>query len=256
MLSAHEADYRWLSDVYESVRPSDITGRLVWHALGAKTLDLINQHVVVEVPRGDLETIVLDAQVIEDLMSGKDKDRGGGDREADHRADRPPPQQPRVRRARPPPERAAREATPTSSSPASTSCAGCSTSPGTPLPRRSRSARSRARSRARPRSPSCSSPFKATALRSSSRTSSAGSTRSSGASASMAGRARSRVTRRSAGPSAGPSTSSSRSPTTTSSKKPSATSGNTTEIQTRPIESRSQYPFPWLYFLVRQRRCR
>jgi type I restriction enzyme R subunit len=76
MLSAYEADYRWLSDVYESVRPSDITGRLVWHALGAKTLDLINQHVVVEVPRGDLETIILDAQVIEDLMSGKDTGAG------------------------------------------------------------------------------------------------------------------------------------------------------------------------------------
>jgi type I restriction enzyme R subunit len=71
MLSQHEADYRWLSDVYESVRPSDITGRLVWHALGAKTLDLINQHVQVEVPRTDLETIVLDATVLDDLLSGK-----------------------------------------------------------------------------------------------------------------------------------------------------------------------------------------
>lgn len=35
MLSAHKDDYRWLTDVYESVRPSDISGRLVWHALGA-----------------------------------------------------------------------------------------------------------------------------------------------------------------------------------------------------------------------------
>lgn len=71
MLTQHEADYRWLSDVYESVRPSDITGRLVWHALGAKTLDLINQHVQVEVPRTDLETIVLDAAVLDDLLNGK-----------------------------------------------------------------------------------------------------------------------------------------------------------------------------------------
>ena len=71
MLSQHEADCHWLSDVYESVRPSDIAGRLVWHALGAKTLDLINEHVVVEVPRSDLETIVLDVQLIEDLMSGR-----------------------------------------------------------------------------------------------------------------------------------------------------------------------------------------
>jgi type I restriction enzyme R subunit len=74
MLRDHEADYRWLTDVYESVRPPDVAGRLVWHALGAKTLELINEHVTVEVPRTDLETIVLDAKVIEDLMTGKRKD--------------------------------------------------------------------------------------------------------------------------------------------------------------------------------------
>jgi type I restriction enzyme R subunit len=74
ILTQHEADYRWLTDVYESVRPSDITGRLIWHALGAKTLDLINEHVHVEVPRTDLETIILDAQVVEDLMSGQGKE--------------------------------------------------------------------------------------------------------------------------------------------------------------------------------------
>lgn len=73
MLSKHEADYHWLSDVYESVRPVDITGRLVWHALGAKTVDLINQHVVVELPRNDLETIILDVDVLSDLMNGKKK---------------------------------------------------------------------------------------------------------------------------------------------------------------------------------------
>ena len=74
ILSQRQADYRWLTDVYESVRPADITGRLVWHTLGAKTLELINEHVTVEVPRTDQETIVLDAQVIEDLMTGKKKD--------------------------------------------------------------------------------------------------------------------------------------------------------------------------------------
>jgi len=74
MLSGYQVDYRWLTDVYESVRPSDITGRLVWHALGAKTLDLINEHVQVEVSRTDQETIVFDAQVIEDLISGTRND--------------------------------------------------------------------------------------------------------------------------------------------------------------------------------------
>jgi type I restriction enzyme R subunit len=73
MLAQYRDDYRWLTDVYESVRPSDIAGRLVWHALGAKTIDLINEHVQVEIPQGD-ETIVLDAQTIEDLMLGKRTD--------------------------------------------------------------------------------------------------------------------------------------------------------------------------------------
>lgn len=73
MLAAYRDDYRWLTDVYESVRPTDIAGRLVWHALGAKTIDLINEHVQVEVPQG-ADTIVLDAQTIEDLMLGKRKD--------------------------------------------------------------------------------------------------------------------------------------------------------------------------------------
>jgi type I restriction enzyme R subunit len=73
MLGQYRDDYRWLTDVYESVRPSDITGRLVWHGLGAKTIDLINQHVRVEIPQG-AETIVLDAQTIEDLMTGKRQD--------------------------------------------------------------------------------------------------------------------------------------------------------------------------------------
>ena len=74
MLGPFRADYRWLTDVYESVRPTDIAGRLVWHALGAKTIELINENVRVEVPSDDLETIVLDAQTIEDLMAGEATD--------------------------------------------------------------------------------------------------------------------------------------------------------------------------------------
>jgi len=62
-----------MTDVYQSVRPSDIAGRLVWHALGAKTIDLIHERIQVEVPHG-AEAIVLDAQTIEDLMMGRRDD--------------------------------------------------------------------------------------------------------------------------------------------------------------------------------------
>lgn len=70
MLMPYQADYRWLTSVYESVKPVDLTGRLVWSRLGAKTLELINEHVQVEVPRLDLDTIVLDADLLADLTSG------------------------------------------------------------------------------------------------------------------------------------------------------------------------------------------
>lgn len=73
VLTDFRDDYRWLTDVYESVRPTDIAARLVWHALGSKTIDLINEHVTVEIPKSS-ETIILDAQTIEDLMTGKRAD--------------------------------------------------------------------------------------------------------------------------------------------------------------------------------------
>ncbi len=76
VLSRYEKDYRWLTSVYESVRPADHTGKLVWHALGAKTLELINEHVKVEVPRDDLATVVIDAQMLEDLASGRADPQG------------------------------------------------------------------------------------------------------------------------------------------------------------------------------------
>ncbi|HEY7767817.1 HsdR family type I site-specific deoxyribonuclease, partial [Longimicrobium sp.] len=63
VLLQYEADYRWLSQVYQSVQPSSATGRLVWHALGAKTIELIHQNVHVDAVRDDLETLVLDADL-------------------------------------------------------------------------------------------------------------------------------------------------------------------------------------------------
>ena len=74
-LGKYRDDYRWLTDVYQSIKPSDHTGKLIWHALGAKTLELINSNVKVEVPRDDLETIIVDSQMLDDLEA-KAKDPG------------------------------------------------------------------------------------------------------------------------------------------------------------------------------------
>lgn len=69
MLIAFEADYRWLTQVYLSVQPTSGTGRLIWHVLGAKTIELIHQNVHVDAVRDDLETLVLDADVLEAVMA-------------------------------------------------------------------------------------------------------------------------------------------------------------------------------------------
>lgn len=71
-LGPYENDYRWLTQVYESVKPPSGNGKLLWHALGAKTVDLINQNVHVESVRDDIETLVLDAQVLEEILAEAD----------------------------------------------------------------------------------------------------------------------------------------------------------------------------------------
>jgi len=76
-LSPYETDYRWLTQVYESVKPPSGNGRLLWHALGAKTVELINLNVHVESIRDDLETLVLDAQVLSDILKEADHEKKG-----------------------------------------------------------------------------------------------------------------------------------------------------------------------------------
>ncbi|MBW4591790.1 MAG: type I restriction endonuclease subunit R [Brasilonema angustatum HA4187-MV1] len=72
ILQQHEADYRWLSQVYVSVQPTTGMGKLIWHALGAKTIELIHQNVHVEAVRDDLEEIVLDAELLEVVLNSPD----------------------------------------------------------------------------------------------------------------------------------------------------------------------------------------
>ena len=65
-------DYKWLSKVYESVRPTDSTGALVWASLGAKTIDLVNQNVDVSNVKAatDEDILELDSDLIEAFIQG------------------------------------------------------------------------------------------------------------------------------------------------------------------------------------------
>jgi type I restriction enzyme R subunit len=67
-LSPYEKHYKWLTQVYESVKPPSGNGKLLWHALGAKTVELINENVHLESVRDDVETLVLDAQILDEIL--------------------------------------------------------------------------------------------------------------------------------------------------------------------------------------------
>jgi type I restriction enzyme R subunit len=73
VLIAAEDDYRWLAQVYDSLKPPSGNGKLLWHALGAKTIDLIHRHVTVQAVRDDLDTLVMDADVLEELLQDPDQ---------------------------------------------------------------------------------------------------------------------------------------------------------------------------------------
>lgn len=75
VLTQYEKDYRWLAQVYESLKPSSGTGRLLWHRLGAKTIELIHENVHVDSVRDDLDTLVLDAELLEAVLGNPDPDK-------------------------------------------------------------------------------------------------------------------------------------------------------------------------------------
>ena len=67
-LNEYHETYRSLSQIYESVKPTTGNGKLLWHTLGAKTLEIINEHVHVETIRDNLEVIVLDETTIKAII--------------------------------------------------------------------------------------------------------------------------------------------------------------------------------------------
>jgi type I restriction enzyme R subunit len=73
VLSPYVDDYKWLSQVYISVKPTgpEATGKLLWMAFGAQTTKLIHENIHVENIHDDLEKIILDETIVDDLMNSK-----------------------------------------------------------------------------------------------------------------------------------------------------------------------------------------
>lgn len=72
-LLPYRVDYQWLSKVYESVRPVDGTGKLIWSTLGPKTIELVHQNVSVGEVHEDEDILELDADMIDQyIQKGQD----------------------------------------------------------------------------------------------------------------------------------------------------------------------------------------
>lgn len=69
-LNPFKSEYKWLSKVYDSIRPTDERGQLIWAALGSKTLQLVHENITVEEVVKDEDILAMDADIIEKCISG------------------------------------------------------------------------------------------------------------------------------------------------------------------------------------------
>lgn len=70
-LSYYRDQYKWLAKVYESVRPADSRGALVWSAFGAKTMELVHQNIIVDDAVESQEIIEMDADLIDEFIKSQ-----------------------------------------------------------------------------------------------------------------------------------------------------------------------------------------
>lgn len=70
-LNPYKPDFIWLSQVYDSVRPVDNRGKLIWAALGPKTIELVHENITVERVRDDDDILELDEDMIEHFINDK-----------------------------------------------------------------------------------------------------------------------------------------------------------------------------------------
>ena len=70
-LNPYKAEYRWLSKVYDSIRPTDERGKLIWAALGPKTLQLVHENIAVVGVETEEDVLAMDAEIIEKFISGE-----------------------------------------------------------------------------------------------------------------------------------------------------------------------------------------
>ena len=70
-LIPYKIEYKWLSKVYDSIRPVDERGQLIWAALGSKTLQLVHENMSVESVDKNEDILEMDAEIIERFIQGE-----------------------------------------------------------------------------------------------------------------------------------------------------------------------------------------
>lgn len=66
-LNPSRKDYRWLAQVYESIKPVGGLGFLLWESLGPETIKLIYEHTETDRIRDGIDELVMDAESIFEL---------------------------------------------------------------------------------------------------------------------------------------------------------------------------------------------
>lgn len=68
-LATHRDDYKFLAKIYENIKPPSAELDLLWHRLGAKTLDIVHANIgPVTISGSDKEAVVADAGTIQTLL--------------------------------------------------------------------------------------------------------------------------------------------------------------------------------------------
>lgn len=67
MLEKYQDDYQWLALVYNSILPTSGRGKLLWHNLGKKTMDIVYKNVQIHELTDNLDVLVLDENIVNKL---------------------------------------------------------------------------------------------------------------------------------------------------------------------------------------------
>ncbi|WP_415878546.1 type I restriction endonuclease subunit R [Methylomonas sp. TEB] len=74
-LAPYRKDFKWLAQIYESVRPIGQTGALVWAALGSEVIKMIHENTDITRIRDDIDELIMDEHAVFTLTEKEQEKR-------------------------------------------------------------------------------------------------------------------------------------------------------------------------------------